>query len=144
MSYKFFTIPVFGSEAAEMELNRFLSSHRVISVEKDFIKEGLQGCWCFCIHYLESGSIATGASASQPRMDYKELLNDQDFQKYARLRELRNVRAKEEGRPAYSVFTNEQLANMVTQKVITRKAMAEIPGIGQGRKEKKGPDNIRA
>ncbi len=25
MNYKFFTIPVFGSEAAEMELNRFLN-----------------------------------------------------------------------------------------------------------------------
>ena len=105
MKYKFFNVPVFGSEAAEAELNRFLSSHRVVSVEKNFTKDGLRGCWCFCIHYLESKPVTNGRPAAQSRVDYKEILNDQDFQKYARLRELRNAKAKEEGRPAYSVFT---------------------------------------
>ena len=139
MKYKFFNVPVFGSEAAEAELNRFLSSHRVVSVEKKFTKDGLRGCWCFCIHYLESKPVTNGRPAAQSRVDYKEILNDQDFQKYARLRELRNAKAKEEGRPAYSIFTNEQLANMVTQKVVTQKAMARIPGIGQARMERYGP-----
>ncbi|WP_040015911.1 HRDC domain-containing protein [Desulfobacter postgatei] len=139
MKYKFFNVPIFGSEAAEDELNRFLSSHRVVSVEKKFTKEGLRGCWCFCIHYLESRPNSTEGTDVQSRVDYKEVLNDQDFQKYARLRELRNARAKEEGRPAYSIFTNEQLANMVTQKVVTQEAMARIPGIGQARMEKYGP-----
>jgi superfamily II DNA helicase RecQ len=142
MKYKFFNVPVFGCEAAETELNQFLSSHRVVSVEKKFTKDGLRGCWCFCIHYLEFKPNATGGAAVQSRVDYKEVLNDQDFQKYARLRELRNAKAKEEGRPAYSVFTNEQLASMVTQKVTTQEAMARIPGIGQARMERYAPSFI--
>ena len=84
MKYKFFNVPVFGSEAAEAELNRFLSSHRVVSVEKKFTKEGLRGCWCFCIHYLESKHNTTEGADVQSRVDQKEVLNDQDLQKYDR------------------------------------------------------------
>lgn len=142
MKYKFFSVPVFGSEETEAELNKFLSSHRVVSVEKSFMQDGLRGFWCFCIHYIESNSPGPNTlqnSGGRNKVDYKEVLNEQNFQKYARLREFRNDRAKDEGRPPYAIFTNEQLATMVTQRVVSKEGLGRIPGIGQARLEKYGP-----
>ncbi len=42
--------------------------------------------------------------------------------------------------PPYSVFTNEQLAALVTQRVVTVEAMAAIPGIGKSRIERYAKD----
>jgi hypothetical protein len=39
MAFKSFVIPVFHSEWAERELNRFLQSHRVVSVERGFVEQ---------------------------------------------------------------------------------------------------------
>ena len=41
--------------------------------------------------------------------------------------------------PAYAVFTNEQLAEMVQRRVTSAAALREIAGIGEARVEKYGP-----
>ena len=53
-------------------------------------------------------------AATGPKIDYKEVLNEVDFAVFARLRDLRKVISDKEAIPAYSIFTNEQLAAMVT------------------------------
>jgi hypothetical protein len=60
-------------------------------------------------------------------VDYKEVLNEADFAVFSRLRDLRKVIAEKEAVPAYAIFTNEQLAAMVTGKV-DRLCQAE-PGV---------------
>ena len=132
MRYKFFTIPVFDPAAGEEALNSFLASHRIVAVEKQWYGSEQNPAWCFVVSY--EGEKTTGAKRAT--MDYKEILDDDDFQRFARLRELRNRLTKEEGVPAYSVFTNEQLAVLVTQRVTTVEAMAAIPGIGKSRIER--------
>ena len=46
-------------------------------------------------------------------MDYKEILKSEDFAVFARLRDLRKEIAQAEAVPVYTVFTNEQLAQLV-------------------------------
>jgi hypothetical protein len=60
-------------------------------------------------------------------VDYKEVMNEADFAVFSRLRDLRKVIAEKEAVPAYAIFTNEQLAAMVTGKV-DRLCQAE-PGV---------------
>ena len=81
---------------------------------------------------MDKGRSAT----SGLKIDYKELLNEADFTVFARLRDLRKVISDKEAIPAYSIFTNEQLASMVTGKVDSLTAMGSIPGVGAARIEK--------
>lgn len=52
---------------------------------------------------------------------------------------MRNARrevSKEEGVPAYFVFTDAELAELSTSEELTREMMLSVPGIGQKRTEK--------
>jgi hypothetical protein len=40
MAYRVFTLPVRDPGAAETELNGFLASHRVLSVDQRFVEDG--------------------------------------------------------------------------------------------------------
>ncbi len=54
--------------------------------------------------------------------DYKELLNPEDFAVFAHCAEPRKAIAQAEAVPVYTVFTNEQLAQMVTNRVRSQRA----------------------
>jgi superfamily II DNA helicase RecQ len=77
-------------------------------------------------------------------VDYKEVLNEADFAVFSRLRDLRKVIAEKEAVPAYAIFTNEQLAAMVTGKVESLTEMGKIDGIGAARIEKYGAAFLKA
>ena len=126
MAYRIFTIPIRCAEAAEAELNGFLRGHRVLSVERRWVDQGESSFWAFCVDYLES-SGAPAPSASRDRdgqhrnkVDYRERLSPEDFAVFARLRDLRKEMAQAEAVPVYTVFTNEQLAQMVQARVTTK------------------------
>ena len=46
--------------------------------------------------------------------------------------------AEKEGVPVYTIFTNEQLAQMVQKKVNSKVGLKEIEGVGDARVEKYG------
>lgn len=50
MQLKVFTIPVTSPEAMEEEANRFLRSHRVMTIDRQFTHEG-GGYWTVFITY---------------------------------------------------------------------------------------------
>ena len=52
MQFKLFSIPATGDTEAEEELNRFLRSHRAVSVQKELVQGGHTAYWCFCVEYL--------------------------------------------------------------------------------------------
>jgi superfamily II DNA helicase RecQ len=136
MKYKFFMIPACDAEKRESELNRFLAANRIAGVEKEFVCVGAESFWSFCITYSES---SRGSSMiKKTSVDYKEVLGEREFALFAQLRTLRKEVAQEEGIPAYALFTNEQLARLVTEKVVTLSAMEKIQGIGKKRVEKYG------
>lgn len=137
MQLRFFTIPVHGGDAAADELNRFFGSHRIVAVERSFIQDGANSAWSLCVSFDPAGE-GRPQTGKRGRIDYREVLNEQDFAVFARLRTLRKDLADREGIPAYALFTNEQLAEMVQRRVQTQTALREIPGIGEARVEKYG------
>ena len=146
MQMKFITVPVFGGEAAEQVLNRFLSSHRVLSVERRLVDAGSGSAWAVCVQY--DSTPATDASSKvasiKTKVDYREILSESDFACYSRLRSLRKRMADEAGVPAYALFTNEQLAAIVRQQVTSKADLAKVAGIGAARVDKYGAAFIEA
>ena len=140
MNFRFFAIPACNPGAAEADLNRLLAASRVLSVERHLVAAGEASFWAICV------SLAPGAGplpavlkadhGSARRIDYREVLNEADFAVFSQLRSLRKSIAEAEGQPQYAVFTNEQLASMVRERVRTADALAAIDGIGPARLER--------
>lgn len=139
MRFRFFAIPAQSPEAGQQALNGFCAEHRVVSVEKQFVAHGAESYWAICVCFVEGADAGRGApGGKRDRVDYKEVLSEQDFAVYAALRDLRKSIAEQEGVPAYALFTNEQLAEMVTRRATTLAALGEIEGVGKARLEKYG------
>lgn len=140
MAFEFIQIPANGQGSAKEELNKLLRNGRIASVKKEFVSNGEDSFWAFCIEFLDGtlGVVDRGRGSIGPKIDYKEVLNEADFAVFARLRDLRKVISEKEVIPAYSIFTNEQLAAMVTGKMDSLTALGTIPGVGAARLEKYG------
>ncbi len=140
MQLKLFILPVKNVAAAEAEMNAFLRSHRVLAVKKEFVSDGENSFWTFCVEYLESvpGVIGATSLSGRPKVDYKEVLKPEAFEVFSRLREWRKGVAEKEGVPVYTVFTNEQMAEMVRKRVASKAQLNQIEGVGEARVEKYG------
>lgn len=139
MKLHFITVPIHGSEAAEEDLNRFLSSHRVLTVDRQLIADGQRSAWAICVAYTDApGPSAPESPGKKGRLDYREILSPEDFQLFARLRDLRKQLADRDAVPPYAVFTNEQLAEIARMRAHTAADLGRIEGIGPSRIEKYG------
>ena len=124
MQFKLFSIPATGDNEAEEDLNRFLRSHRAVSVQKELVESGQTAYWCFCVEYL-LGSTPEGKGGGRQRVEYKEILSAEDFVVFVRLRDVRKELAGKEAIPVYAVCTNEQLAEMAKSRAAT---LADLKG----------------
>lgn len=142
MNVRFFSVSARCPAVEEATLNAFLASHRVLRVETRFVEDGEASYWAFAVECLESstaGSRGPRAGGEKgERVDYRAVLSESDFAVFARLREVRKGLAEAAGVPPYAVFTNEQLAAMVTGKVGTLAALAAIEGVGPARVDRYG------
>lgn len=151
MSLHFFAIPALEPGPAQDELNAFCAAQRVASVERQLVAAGMNSYWAVCVTVApgvgplpdalkaperRSGTRAGGDTAG--RVDYKQILSESDFARYADLRAWRKTTAEHEGVPVYAVFSNEQLAQMVRRRVDSLATLAEIEGIGSARLERYG------
>jgi superfamily II DNA helicase RecQ len=134
MQFGFFSIPTDGDSVITEELNRFLRSHRVVSVQKELTQRDTSPCWRLCVEYLDVSPNASGSQAKRgSRIDYKEVLSGEDFAVFARLRDIRKEMAAAEGLPVYAVCTNEQLAEMATRRPTSLTELKEIEGLGEAK-----------
>jgi superfamily II DNA helicase RecQ len=140
MPFKFFIVPIQDSGNAEAELNAFLRSKRVLSVDRRWVEQGASSFWSFCVDFLEPAGSPQGGrfGAGRERVDYREVLSAEDFAVFAKLRDLRKEIAQGEAVPVYTIFTNEQLAKMVQAKATTKAALEKVAGVGDARIEKYG------
>jgi len=129
-----FFVPVTDDGTAQDELNAFLRSKRVLAVEKAFTGNG----WSFCAEWLEGGKPQ--ASRGKPKVDYREVLNSEQFELFSRLRDKRKELAQRDGVQVYTIMTNEQLAEVVKQKIMDVEGLGQIDGVGAARIEKYGGD----
>lgn len=130
----------------EESLNRFLRQKRVLTIHREFIHDGINFCWILAVEYLSGENQKTGQPSGRSgknRVDYKEVLSPEDFAIFAKLREWRKEKAGEDGMPVYTIFTNEQLAQIVVQRTLSKTRLREIDGIGESRIKKYGDTVIQ-
>lgn len=134
------TVPALHPDGAEEELNRFLRSVRVVSVNRELIVDHRNSFWSFVVEYLmdHKTAPATIPDTGNKRMDYKDVLSPEDFTLFVKLRDWRKEVSTREAVPVYTVFTNAQLAEMVEKKVKTLAQLKMIEGVGDSRIEKYG------
>ena len=137
MAYRFFTVPIRSPAEGETQLNAFLGSHRVLSIDCKWVESGTESLWCSCVDYIEASGVV-GRDRKSSKKDYKELLSPQDFAVYVRLRDLRKTISQEEAIPVYTIFTNDQLAAMVEKRVRSLGELKAIDGVGESRIAKYG------
>lgn len=139
MPFKFYTLSVRDDGTVEQELNAFLCSHRVLAVDRRWVEQGSESFWTICVDYLEGSKSKSPGGSNRTKVDYKEILPPEDFAVFAKLRDLRKQVAQSEAVPVYTVFTNEQLAEMVRGRAESKAALESIAGVGDARIEKYGP-----
>lgn len=119
-------------------LNKFLRANRVLDVDRQFYTTSDQvGHWSIVVTYLpQHNSIVAGER--REKIDYKEVLNAEDFERFTKLRSIRKQLASGDAVPAYAVFTDAELAQIAQLSNIDTASMAKISGIGERRIEKYG------
>ncbi len=143
MKYKFFSIPAQNPLDAENRLNAFCAQHRVGFVEKHLIADGAESYWVICVTWHEGeDSLSTGGNKKLV-VDYKQVLSEADFSLYLELRNFRKALAEQHAVPVYALFTNEQLAAMIQNKVANKAGLQNIAGVGNSRINKFGDDFLQ-
>lgn len=138
MQFRIFFVPACAPEPASEELNRFLRGHRIIGVNREYSPASGSGGWTFCVEYLDSTGPGTSLRLGEAKVDYRQILDTSQFAVFSSLRAARKRQCEAEAIPAYTIFTNEQLAQMVQRKVADKQALTAIEGIGASRAEKYG------
>ncbi len=143
MAYRFFVIPIRDDGSAAAELNGFVRSHKILAVDRRWVDAGSESYWSFCVDYLEHGGAKSAQHAvrdgsGRPKVDYRDVLAPEDFTVFAKLRQVRKDIAQADSVPVYTVFTNEQLAQIVQTRASTKAALEKIAGVGDARIEKYG------
>ena len=136
MQIKLFTIPVPGGEKMEDEMNKFLRAKKILQVENQLVNNTQGVFWCFCIKYLDD---LKAPDFRTRKVDYKQVLDEESFQRFSKMREIRKRIAKDEGIPAFAVFTDVELAGLAQiSGELTPSKMRTIKGIGEKKVEKYG------
>ena len=136
MQFRLFSISASGDAEAEEELNRFLRSRRAVSVQRELVQTGSGAFWSFCVEYLLGPPPTDKKGGERRRVDYKEVLSEDDFGVFAQLRDARKELAASEAIPVYAVCTNEHLAKMATTRPMRLSELKEIEGFGDAKAEK--------
>jgi superfamily II DNA helicase RecQ len=139
MPFRIFLIPVLYSDEATEELNAFIAGHRVAHIERQWIDQGSQSAYVFCVEYVLASPTRDGNARSQlsrNRIDYKTILSPEEFTIFSLLRELRKELSQQEGVPVFALFSNEQLAQMVQRRCASKADLLSIEGIGEAKVEK--------
>ena len=139
MQIKLFTIPATDTGEQMQGFNAFLANHKVLEIEQKFFQNEKGAYWCFCVRYLEGMPAQIQSSQSfKPKVDYKEVLTEQEFAIFSVLRQGRKQIATEDVIPAYAIFTDEELAAMSKLPELSASKLIGIKGIGDKKAAKYG------
>lgn len=133
MQVKIFAIQIPGGDPVNEELNQFLRSKKILSVENQLIQNGQGAYWCFYVKYLDEPG-----DREKTKVDYRQVLDEVTFKRFARLRDIRKQISLEEAVPAYVIFTDEELAALAKIETLTIASMKTVKGIGEKKVEKYG------
>jgi superfamily II DNA helicase RecQ len=133
-NYTSFFVSAFAEASAADECNAFIRSHRILTVEKRFLDSERATGWLFLVEYLVGQQKeGQGSQFSSPRVDYRTILSEKDYELFNRLRTARKELADASGNPVYAVFTNEQLSHIARSRPTLPKDLLSIAGVGEAR-----------
>lgn len=136
MQIKVFTIPIMGGEMLVEEMNVFLRSKKVLQVKEHLVNNDSDGAfWCYSIRYVDDVALS---ERDKVKIDYKEVLDEASFKRFAAFREIRKRVAQEDAVPAYAVFTDGELAELAKVETLTPESIRQVKGIGEKKMEKYG------
>lgn len=139
MQIKVFSIPIPDGELLNEELNKFLRSHKILKVDEHVVSNKHGNFWCFSIRYVEGVTVR-----DRERIDYKEVLDESTFQRFASLREIRKQLALEDAVPPFVIFTDEELSHIAKAPIpLTLEGLRKIQGIGEKKLGKYGEKLIQ-
>lgn len=118
-----FSTPIDSNEKLTAQLDLFLSTHKVLCIDKaPLIALGRQ-YWSMCVEFLprrpgaaHSNLGGSSSNSDKPKIDCRQTLTPPQVQRFSTLRRLREQLADSEAVPIYALLTNAQLADM-TRKV---------------------------
>lgn len=140
MNYKIFNIPVPESQSEISQLNQFLNGIKVVSCIKELVTVDKAVFWSFVIEYYSDPKKSfPHQPIKKEGVDYREVLSEEDFAIFSKLRDIRKTLAETHGVPVYAIFSNDQLAQMVTTKCIAKNQLSTISGIGKKKLEQYAP-----
>ena len=124
MQIKIFSILIGGGDSMMEEMNHFLRANKIIDIKKELAMIDGNSCWTFCITYLQDNRpadtfTANSKSGSGTKVDYKEVLDAETFERFSAFRKIRKQIAESEAVPAYAVFTDAELAEIAKLKDLT-------------------------
>ena len=136
MQIKIFDISSRGCDDELEQINKFMRGHKILDVDRQFYTSTDNiGHWSILVTYLPA---VTPTIERQAKVDYKSVLSEADFEKFTRLRAIRKQLAIDDAVPAYSVFTDAELAQIAQLSDIAVEYVKRISGIGDKRIEKYG------
>ena len=133
MQIKLFTMPVFGGDQVEEELNKFLRSHRVLQLERHFVSEQ-GGYWAMLVEY--TGGDPVDEAPPQGRRDRKdptEGMSDEEKMRFNLYRDVRKDLSQKKAIAPYLVFTNEELVILSRLPELNAETVKGLKGIAPQR-----------
>ena len=119
-------------------LDEFCQKHDVRSWVEHFYLSAGRPMLAVVVEY-EASRSPLGPPPGRPTERYRDPWRDLDPTArpvYARLREWRSLRARQDGVPVYVVFSNRQLAAIATALPTTKEALRSIDGIGKAKADR--------
>lgn len=138
MQLKFFTIPILSAISEEETINKFLRSVKVLEIKRDLVVVGENAYWSICILYILYGGGETSPVMQRGKVDYKEILTEEQFKKFCQLRKVRKQISEDDAVPAFAVFTDMELSEISKLEDINCSTIKQIYGIGIKKIEKYG------
>ena len=134
MPFQLFQYPL-PADGTLQDLNRFLAQHRVAMVSHHVVHTPGGAMLVFVV---ETVGTETASGGKRGRVDYRDILDPDDFEIFRKLREARKRLAEAEGVPVYAVFSNAQLAEIAQARCSKAADLLAIEGIGQARVDRYG------
>lgn len=119
------------------ELSAFLAENRVKSIYPEFVSHEGELIWAVLVTYE---ARERGIKGERRSMRPEAVLNEQQLEVYNTLRRWRNEKAKEIGKPAYVLFTNDIAVRIVKGMPKTLADLEKVPGMGKARMEELGKE----
>ena len=83
MQFHFFTVPIHSPDDAADALNRFLATHCILAIDRQFVSDGPNSAWTVCLSFDDGNAPTRPAFGKRGKVDFKDVLSDAEFAVFA-------------------------------------------------------------